>query len=191
MGVVAITQETKLTVLVDVDDVINNLCQTWIDWLNEKYEKDVQYDDIDQWNMNKYYPDLTEEEIRSPLFEEEFWRKVLPRFDAIKYLNLLIEEGYEVYLVTSSYYQSIVPKYENLIRRYYPFIDWEHIIIAYKKQMIKGDVLVDDGVHNLEGGTYMKILMTAPHNKDYDTAANGMFRANNWGEIYAIIHGER
>lgn len=191
MGVVAIIQDTKLTILVDVDDVINNLCQTWIDWLNEKYKKNVQYDDIGQWNMNEYYPDLTDEEVCSPLYEEEFWKKVLPRFDAIKYLHTLINEGYDVYLVTSSYYKTIAPKYEHLILKYYPFIGWDKVIVAAKKQMIKGDIMIDDAVHNLEGGSYLKILVTAPHNRNYDTASNGMLRANNWEEIYAIIHGDK
>jgi hypothetical protein len=42
--------------------------------------------------------------------------------------------------------------------------------------MIRGDVLIDDGIHNLEGGDYKKILFTAAHNRNYDAEANGMIR---------------
>lgn len=61
------------------------------------------------------------------------------------------------------------------------------MIITANKQMIRGDVLIDDGVHNLEGGSYKKILMTAPHNRNYDAEANGMIRVSNWTEIEKSI----
>lgn len=52
---------------------------------------------------------------------------------------------------------------------------------------INGDVLIDDGTHNLEGGNYFKILMTAQHNKKYDAEANGMLRVETWAEVYSAI----
>lgn len=54
--------------------------------------------------------------------------------------------------------------------------------------MINADVLVDDGVHNLENGNYIKILVSASHNASYDAKVNGMYRVNNWEEIYKLIH---
>lgn len=54
--------------------------------------------------------------------------------------------------------------------------------------MIKADYLIDDGVHNLENGNFIKILMSAPHNRTYDAESNGMIRVNNWKEIYEIIN---
>ena len=50
-----------------------------------------------------------------------------------------------------------------------------------------GDVMIDDGQHNLIGGTYKGFLMTAPHNRNYDAEANGLIRVNNWPEIYELI----
>ena len=63
------------------------------------------------------------------------------------------------------------------------------MIVTGRKQMVRGDVLIDDGVHNLEGGAYRKILFTAPHNRSYDAEANGMTRADNWDEVVRIIDG--
>ena len=48
-------------------------------------------------------------------------------------------------------------------------------------------MLIDDGIHNLEGGNYRKILFTAPHNRFYDAEANGMTRVNTWEEVVEII----
>ena len=62
------------------------------------------------------------------------------------------------------------------------------MIITCRKQLINGDVLIDDGIHNLEGGAYKKILMTAPHNANYNAEANGMIRVRNWKEIEQVIN---
>ena len=53
--------------------------------------------------------------------------------------------------------------------------------------MIKGDILIDDAVHNHIGGDYRKFLMNAPHNEKYDADANGMIRVSSWKEIYELI----
>ena len=50
-------------------------------------------------------------------------------------------------------------------------------------------IIIDDGIHNLEGGDYQKILFTAPYNRDYDAEANGMIRVHSWDEIVSIIDG--
>ena len=64
---------------------------------------------------------------------------------------------------------------------------WNDVIITAHKQLIKGDVLIDDGIHNLEGGDYFKILMTAPHNRYYDADKNGMYRVSSWSDAYSVI----
>ena len=98
-----------------------------------------------------------------------------------------IDEGHEVYIVTASAYETIKSKMENVLFRYFPFISWSNVIIASNKQMIHGDMLIDDAPHNLIDGKYVKILMTAPHNINYDAARNHMIRVNSWEEIKDCI----
>ena len=78
-------------------------------------------------------------------------------------------------------------KMNGLLFRYFPFLTWDRVIVTGRKQMIRCDVLIDDGVHNLEGGDYKKILFTAPHNRQYDAEANGMVRADTWEDVIRII----
>ena len=76
---------------------------------------------------------------------------------------------------------------DRAIFRYYPFLNWKDIIITADKHLIRGDVLIDDGVHNLLGGDYRKILVTAPYNESFDAEANGMIRVSSWEEIYRAV----
>ena len=76
---------------------------------------------------------------------------------------------------------------EKVIFKYFPFLSWENVIITSNKEMIKGDVLIDDGIHNLLNADYKKILMTAPYNRAFPAEENGMIRVSSWSEIYKVI----
>ena len=110
-----------------------------------------------------------------------------PLEGAAEALQKLIADGHRVLIVTSSAYQTIPVKMNTVLFKEFPFLSWDDVIITQHKQLIQGDVLVDDAVHNLEGGEYAKILMSVPHNQAYDAEGNGMIRANNWQEAYSAI----
>lgn len=178
----------KLTVLVDLDDTLEHLLDAWVKWLNEKHGTNVSVADIREWNTSRAFPMLTENQAYAPLLKDEFWKTVKPMNMAAEALQLLLAAGHTVYIVTASAYQTIRSKMENVLFEYFPFIQWSNVIITSNKQMIRGDVLVDDAPHNLEGGDYAKILMSCNHNMSYDAEANGMVRASNWYEILAEIN---
>ena len=177
----------RLTILVDVDDVINNLCECWCDWLNEHYGTSVTYRDVTEWNIVKFFPELSEEQVFEPLRTPDFWDKVQPKEGAFEYMQKLKDQGHTIYLCTATDYRNIQLKYEKVIQRYFPFIKWTSMIVAYVKQMIKADVLIDDYEENLLGGDFAKLLMDAPHNRSVNATEQGFHRDHDWKEIYETI----
>ncbi len=65
----------------------------------------------------------------------------------------------------------------------FPFLGWEHIILASNKQMIRGGIMIDDGIHNLLGGKYFKILFNRPRNRDIDIEQYDVHRADTLDDI--------
>lgn len=177
----------KKTILVDMDDTIENCTEAWVNFLNRRYGTDVDPDSITEWVVSAAFPTLTHEQVYDCVIEDEFWHSVKPFEDAVYYLKKLIDDGHEIYIVTSAQYESIKVKMEDVLFRYFPYIGWDNVIIAKNKQMIRGDILIDDGIHNQVGGKYIRLLYTAPHNRAYDAGANGMIRVHNWAEIYDFI----
>lgn len=176
----------KLTILVDADDTIEYLLKAWMAILNERYNTSVQVSDITSWNLQDAFPSLTKEEVYAPLREDSIWDKVEPNRYAIHYIRKLIEDGHDVYIVTATHYSTYKAKMEKVLLRHFP-IRPENVIVAYNKGMIRGDVRVDDAVHNLEGYDGVKILIDAPHNRDYNARAHGVHRVSWWGDVYKII----
>lgn len=176
-----------MTILVDMDDTIWGLITAWTEYLRKMYGVNVTEEDIEEWDLRKVYPMLTEDQIYAPLFKEDMWESVKPFQDAIYYLKKLIAEGHDVLLVTSSHYKSIKIKFDTLLFRHFPFIPYENVIVTSRKQMIVGDVMVDDLPKNLIGGKYKGILFEACHNRKFNEKKYGMKRAKSWKEVYEII----
>ncbi len=176
-----------MIILVDMDDTIEQLLKTWVERANEKYHRNVTLDQITDWNVAAPYPGVTKREIYGVTYEPGFWSAIEPMPGAAEALKHFIDEGHEVFIVTATEIEHVEEKMKGLLFRYFPFLTWDRVIITARKQMIRGDVLIDDGVHNLLGGDYRKILFTAPHNRDYDAEGNGMIRVHTWEEIVDII----
>ncbi|MBO7361077.1 MAG: hypothetical protein J6V48_08105 [Clostridia bacterium] len=176
-----------MRILVDMDDTIERLLDAWLKVANERYGTDVAYDDVRSWNVTEAFPGLTPEQIYGLPKEPGFWKNVKPMPGAPEALKRFIDAGHEVYVVTATQFCVVPEKMTEVLFRYFPFLTQKQVIITYNKQMIKGDVLIDDGPHNLEGGDYIKILMTAPHNRSYDAEAHGMIRVGSWPEIESVI----
>lgn len=177
----------KLTVLVDMDDTLENLCETWVEYLNERHGTNIHIDDVKEWDMTKAFPTLSKTELFAPLYEEELWKRVKPLPDSVEYVKRLLDDGHKVIVVTASHQDTVAYKLNNVLFKYFPYLTNRDVIVASQKQLIYGDILIDDAPHNLEGGNYYGILVTAPHNQAYDAEAHGFVRANTWKEIYSIV----
>lgn len=176
-----------MTILVDMDDTIEQLLQAWVREINKQYNQHLAYEDVLSWDISEACPELTKEQVMAIPFQPGFWRTVDPVPGAAEALQRLIAAGHDIFIVTATYPESVPEKMNDLLFKYFPFLTWDQVIITRNKQMVRGDVLIDDGIHNLVGGDFVKLLMTAPHNKSYDAEANGMIRVNNWNEIEAVI----
>lgn len=172
-------------ILCDADDTIENLCEAWVGYLNDKYGTNVKQDDVIDWNVSLFFPELTKEEVYAPIYIKEFWKRITPVngcYNVLKKLNDL----YNLYIVTATNYQTCDVKVEKILQLY-PFLKWSQFIITERKQLINGDYLIDDGVHNFDGGRYKGILMNRPHNESFDAEAAGLIRVHEWNEIGTIL----
>lgn len=180
-------EEINMTVLVDMDDVIEQLVVGWVAYINEKHGTTTKVEDVTEWAIEKAFPTLNREIVYAAPLDDKLWDYVGPMPDAAKYLQQLIEDGHEVFIVTATGYETLRAKMEKVLFKYFPFIPWSHVIITEHKELIKGDVLIDDGPHNLAKGDYKRILFDAGHNRKFDEKTIGAVRVHGWAEAYAEV----
>ena len=46
----------KKIVLCDADDTIENLCETWVNYLNNQYGTKVLAENVVDWDVSKFFP---------------------------------------------------------------------------------------------------------------------------------------
>ncbi len=177
----------QLTILVDMDDTIENLTEAWIRYANARFGTDVDPQSVRTWDPSEAFVTVPHRAMYDLVLEEDLYRTVRPIPGAAEALLRLTEQGHRVYIVTNTEYQIARVKMEEVLFRYFPFLTWDQVIFCTKKQMIRGDVLIDDAPQNLLGGDYEKILFSAPHNTDFDAEAHGMTRVRGWDEAYAAV----
>lgn len=103
--------------------------------------------------------------------------------EGLNYLN----EKYKVIIVSSAteYPDSLKEKIEWL-NEHFSFIGWEQMIFCGKKDSIKGDIMIDDHLKNLDYFEGEKsILFTQLHNVLISDTKH--YRVNNWDEITDIL----
>lgn len=177
-----------LTILVDADDTIHYLCEGWVWYLNMKYGTRVDWQTIDQWNLEPFFPSLTSDEVEGALMDDGLWPCIQYIPEAAEYIRRLREDGHKVYLVTASDYHTIKAKMETCVFRNLPFLTWDDVVVTSHKELVMGDVIVDDGLHNLAvSPCNTKLLFHAPHNVSFNAEKAGYHRVFTWEEAYKVI----
>lgn len=171
---------------IDFDGVMNNMLETWLNWLNTKHGTSVKLDDVTEWELEKYFPNLSKTELFDPLNTPEFWDEVTIKHEAPEVIEQLINDGHEIYVITSSYFATLPYKLTKCLFAHFPYLTKENVVITYNKSLIKVDLLLDDGEHNFKDFFGIRVIFDAPYNRDSKRAD---YRVYSWKEFYILICG--
>ena len=184
-----------ITILVDMDDVLTDLITPWINMINKKYNINRSISSVTEWHLNNIFKKeinnglFTRDDIYNILYEHELWDNVKPIKDAQKSLKYLYDAGYNVIICTATDYKIAQYKFDNCLLKYFPFINKKDIIITDRKELVRGDILIDDSADNILKFPGYGILFDKPHNKKLLTDNyNNKIRAKDWVDIMSIIH---
>ena len=129
----------SLTVLVDMDDVMWDLVGVWVAELNQRYGTSVNFEDITDWNIAKFFPELTSSELFTPLYDPLLWAKLQPMDHAFPVMKRLIDDGHKIRPVTATHYRTVEPKMKRFLELY-SYLKWEDVIIASDKSLCKNPI---------------------------------------------------
>ena len=73
-----------MTILVDMDDTIEQLLQAWVRAVNEKYRQSARYEDIRSWDVSAAFPDLTWQQVYGVTVSPASGRRLNPSPERLK-----------------------------------------------------------------------------------------------------------
>lgn len=142
-----------MRILIDVDGVMLNTQEALLKRLNHRYGTRYTLENVTHYhwfeNVYKNINPWTE------LEDKTFWQEEVSLIDGAKNaVYKLLSQGYEVYFVTASnvFNPAFAEKMTCLRKHLNVIEDWfnDHIIIAQSKEMVVGDILIDDNLEQIK-----------------------------------------
>lgn len=145
--------------IIDCDDVLYQTNETALKRLNSETKLDFSLKDITKWGPISYELDR-----RMKYFSDPEFVYSIPRYEgAAEFIKTLTDMG-KVVLATS------VPQYcaearRNAIKRDFPIISDEDVVICGSKSHLRGDMMLDDSYINIKHScTSTPVLLRKPWN---------------------------
>ena len=169
-----------LTVALDCDDVLMSCIELAMNIQNKalKFDPPMTLDEITKWSPAGVRSDCILECFKKP----SFFKKQQPYPGAQEFVRKLSEKA-EVYILTAVPVCAMGIRAE-MIKKYFPEIPDDHIILTKAKDLVHPDVLLDDASHNiLASNAKYPVVMRRPWNADLSTALS----VNNYEEFLVLI----
>ena len=170
----------RLSIALDIDDLLMECVPYAIELANQKYQFDppLSIYEVDHWGKLGTRADVIFELYQDP----EFYR-TQPVIKGAKEFVRKLSGMAELFVSTSVYPQFMGIRAQRILEEF-PEIPADHIYMGNRKDKIDVDILFDDGMHNvLRSNATYPILMRRPWNRE----ATGMLAVNTYDEFLKLV----
>ena len=179
----------KLTIYLDLDEVIckllNKLCRIY----NYKYDKNLKPNDIKTYSLSQYIGEKGIEILKQP----GFFRMLEPIEGSIETIEKLVNNGNEVFIISSPMNEYSVYEKYKWIQENLPFFDIKNLILIGNKGDLlsringKNSILFDDCPAYLREFNGIRIVMDRAYNRELVVGVDCDYRVSNWDEFYGVV----
>lgn len=178
----------KLTISVDIDNVLNNLTESVLSVYNADSGDNLSLSDITAYHIENFVKPPYKENFWHYFLDKRVWKQISIIDGCREVIAKLFNEGHRIIFVTTTEPENL-PKKKNWLMRNFPFLDIRKSLFSCPvKQLVKCDVLIDDCIANLMGEKdYYSICLDYPWNRKGVDHAPMFTRAKDWNEIYERV----
>jgi len=173
-----------MRILIDMDEVLVHTLDDWLYCYNHDYDDDKTIEDIKSWAVHDWIKPECGTKVYEYLALEDFFKHLMPIEGAVEGVKLLMELGHDVVIVSACPITAPGSYAEKLewIKERMPFFPLKSFISCHRKDLVSGDVLLDDGAHNLKDFPGVAVCMDRPWNRD-----ESHNRVYSWTEFICFI----
>lgn len=157
------TFEPKITVMVDLDDVLWNLVEHWIDmykhhramsfkWciLDDAHDEALNSSMVTSWDIESCLEPTDKKLFWSVLDTKGFWDTITANLETIYALKAINDNpNIDLIICTDTYYKSATAKLTRFFELF-PFIEPRQVICMKEKWRLDADIVIDDKPETLE-----------------------------------------
>jgi 5'-nucleotidase len=177
-----------MDILLDLDDTCSQTLNAWVSLYNYEYNDNLKIEQITAWDIHNFVKEECGKKVYDLLATPEFFRH-LPIFpDCARVVQKLHDAGNRVMIATSVPHNSPTAFYDkvNWVREHFPFLNKNDFFGAHEKYKIKGDLLIDDGAHNISAFPKYTCIFDKFHNQ----GTGATWRVSSWKEFEEKVFPE-
>lgn len=173
----------RLQIILDSDGVLAEPIKKVLILYNKEYKDNLKYEDITDWDLCKFQKEGSD--ICKYFRDKNFFRDLPVIFEAQIYVKKLIDDGHDVIIATASHKNGVIDKFD-WFEEYFPFVKYENIIPISRKDLLLGDVMLDDGGHNLlTSKCKYPVVFDSPWNRNKEL--DKFIRVTSWEIFYNLV----
>lgn len=135
-----------MRILLDMDSILADFYFGILDAYREETGEDCDPEAIAEWDAK-----LPNGKLINYYFSQEgFFERLKPVEGAIEAMNLWKSEGHDLVIVSAATLTHAPTEKYKWINRHLPWFKRRNVIFAQRKELVKGDVLIDDAPRNAQ-----------------------------------------
>lgn len=177
-----------MRLLLDQDGVITKTVDYWLSLYNRDWFDNLTPKDIVEWEMHKFVkPECGKAFYGYMDHTPKFFQYLEPMEGVVEAIQELQELGHDVLIVTATPRNCPTGFYDKVkwVEKHLPFFSTKNIVATHRKDAVQGDILLDDGPHNIEAfrGRGLTVVYNQPWNQDVKSD----YRVKTWPEFVQLI----
>lgn len=184
-----IQNDLRKRIAIDLDNVVADWSTELCNRYNAKYGENLRPEDLTEWATHKIVRPDVGRDVYKLMQDDTFFYdlNIMPQAQEVIYE---LCKKYIVYIVTVPETISSIDQKIRWVEKHLPFVGKENMIFSFGKDkgFVNADYLIDDNPKNFNNFKGIKVLYTAPHNKDIQSRE--IVRVNDWDDIAYIFRVE-
>lgn len=161
-----------MLIKIDIDGVLRNILEPMCKLYNDEFGTEITPDEVDRYRVDEMFPLIKEVYNKSAVeffFDTNsfFVFRMAPKYKGVsKAINKLRKLGHKIVIV--SYQRTLYNKIDTLLWLMTNKINYDDICFTSDKDIVKGDVMVDDNPEFLYQitGDCQTVLIDMPYNRE-------------------------
>lgn len=171
-----------MIIALDQDGPIADLHTAWYRRYNKDYDDNLTLEKVTHWDLHKFVKPECGTKIYDYLSQPDLYEEVQPVEGAKEGIEFLRAQGNSIVFVTAGVQGNLDQKLAWLHRHDFiePGRHMKGVIFAFDKDLIRAQMLIDDGPHNIQAFGGMGIVWDAPYNR---TISRKHYRIKSWKDL--------
>lgn len=140
-----------MRILLDLDGIIADLPSAWYAAYNDEYGDDLSVEKVAGWDPTPFTKRKDPAALFGILAQPGFYRMLQPLPGAVEGVARLYDLGHEL-VVVGAVPRNAPGAYGDKawwVAKHLPMVHRDNVVFTASKHVVKGDLLFDDGPHNL------------------------------------------